>query len=453
MSPTFPTFVERFAAHMGRVPTLRRFRAFIANEDGASIVFIALTLPTLIGAMGLAAEVSYWRLHHRDMQNAADAAVIAAATNGGSDYAAEGRAIAAQYGFQDGSNNVTVTVSNPNTAPGCTTNCYTVAISGQVPLFLSQVVGYQGSATVNGQAASTIAASAVATSAPAYPYCILALASSGKQGMKTDGSPNSNLNGCNTMSDTASSCNGSNLNANFGDAVGANKNCGVVARSNSSPVADPYSDLAKNIPTDNCSSYPQETKKGNLPKANQWSGTSNFNGYKIVCGDQQLTGDAIMNATSSGILVIENGMLDTNGFTLSGTNLTIIFSGANNPNYQHIPTDTSSGSSGTLDIAGPTSGDWSGVAIYQDPKLTTNVDLTSAGNKPTWDISGLVYMPHSSVTLSGAINKATGGLSCFDLVVDNVTINGTGSIYKDNTQCPQAGLVQPKGGHRGTLVN
>jgi hypothetical protein len=81
------------------------------------------------------------------------------------------------------------------------------------------------------------------------------------------------------------------------------------------------------------------------------------------------------------------------------------------------------------------------------------VDISAAGNTPTWDISGLVYLPHASVTLSGAVNKSLSGFSCFDLVVDNILINGTGSIYKDNTQCPQAGLAQPTGGHRGSLVN
>jgi Flp pilus assembly protein TadG len=88
-------------------------RRFLRNEDGTSIIVIGLTLPALIGGMGLAAEVSYWRLHHRDMQNAADAAAIAAATNGGSGYDVEGKAVAAQYGFQDGTRNITVTVTNP----------------------------------------------------------------------------------------------------------------------------------------------------------------------------------------------------------------------------------------------------------------------------------------------------------------------------------------------------
>ena len=441
--------VERLAARLGNAATLERFRSFLGNEDGASIVIIALTLPALIGAMGLAAEVSYWHLNHRAMQNAADTAAIAAATNGGSGYAAEGAAVAAQLGFQSGTGNVTVTVSNPTTAAGCAANCYTVTISNQVPLFLSQVVGYQGSATVSGQPASTLVATAVATSAPAYPYCILALASSGKQGMKTDGSPNSNLNGCNTMSDTTSACNGSNLNANFGDAVGSNKNCGIVANSNTTAVSDPYASLASNIPTNTCGgSYPQEPTKKNdpaLPVSNQWPRPYNSGSNTVVCGDQQLTANTTMNNT---VLVIENGQLDTNGLTLSGTNLTIVFTGTKSASYQHIPTG-----GGTLDIAAPTTGNWKGVAIYQDPALTQNVDISAAGNTPTWDISGLVYLPHASVTLSGAINKSLNGYSCFDLVVDNILINGTGSIYKDNTQCPQAGLVQPSGGHRGTLVN
>jgi hypothetical protein len=188
-----------------------------------------------------------------------------------------------------------------------------------------------------------------------------------------------------------------------------------------------------------------------LPLSNQWSGTYNYSGYKVVCGDQQLTGDTSIYAPSGTVLVIENGQLDTNGFTFqntSGAGLTLVFSGTNNASYQHIPTG-----GGTLNISAPTSGDWKGVAIYQDPALTTNVDIAAAGNAPTWDISGLVYLPHSSVALSGAINKGGIGLRCFELVVDNLLVNGTTSIFKDNNQCAAAGLDQPRGGSRGKLVN
>jgi hypothetical protein len=147
--------------------------------------------------------------------------------------------------------------------------------------------------------------------------------------------------------------------------------------------------------------------------------------------------------------VIENGQLDTNGFTLMVTNTKVIFSGTNNSNYQHVPTG-----GGTLDISAPTSGTWSGVAMYQNPSLTTNVDISAAGNSPTWNISGLVYLPHSSVTLSGAVNKSAQGTTCFELVIDNILINGTGGIFANDSQCQAAGLTTlPQGGNRGALVN
>ena len=423
-------------------------RALSGDKRGASVVFIGLTLPVLIGALGLAAEVSYWQLHHRAMQNAADAAAIAAATNGGSGYASEAKAVAAQYGFSDGLNSIVVSATHANAAPGCTADCYVVTISDEVPLYLSEVVGYTGDTTVNNQPATTIAATAVATSKVSYAYCILALAGSGAQGITTNGAPKSDLNGCNVMSNTDATCNGHDLNANFGDAAGTNSGCGRIRHSVSSPITDPYSGIAANIPANSCSAYPQEPVAKTdppLPATNQLFGFYSTSGVKVVCGDQMLTADTTINNT---LLVIENGRLDTNGYKLSGSALTVVFAGANAANYQHTPTGN-----GTLDIAAPTSGAWSGIALYQAPTLTTNVDISAAGNSPTWNISGLVYLPHARVTLSGAVSKASNGATCFTLVIDNLTINGTGGIFANDNQCSSAGLPQPRGGHRGTLVS
>ena len=424
-------------------------RDFVNNQVGGTIIVIALLMPVLIGGMALAVEVSYWHWRHRAMQNAADAAAIAAATNDGSNYIAEGKAVAALYGFQDGSGNIAVSVSNPSTAAGCASNCYTVQVSDKVPLFLSQVVGYKGSTTVNGKGMTSLFAAAVATSGADTSYCILALASSGAQGITSNGAPKANLQGCNVMSNTGATCNGHNLNAAIGDAHGTNNGCGVTPNSNRPVVADPYSNLATNIRSNPCSSYPLEPAKKKdppLPSANQWSGSHSYGGgNQVVCGDMQLTGNTTIN---NAVLIIKNGQLDTNGHTLSGTNLTIVFTGTNGSSYQHIPTG-----GGTLDISAPTSGPWSGMTIYQDPNLTTNVNISAAGNSPTWNLSGMVYLPHSSVTLSGAVNKSASGATCFGMVVDNITINGTGSIFANDTQCKSAGLNLPEGGSRGTLVN
>jgi Flp pilus assembly protein TadG len=410
-------------------------------------VIVALAMPVLAGSMGLAAEASYWYVHQRGMQNAADAAAIAAATNGTATYAAEAQAVAAQFGFQNGSGNITVTATNPNTATGCAANCYVVIVADNVPLFLSQVLTGKTGTTA-------LAATSVARNGTAYPYCILALGSVTKD-ITSNGAPDANLNGCNVMSDTSATCNGGNLKANVGDAVGTNSGCGIVQNSNVTAVQDPYKGLASNIPADTCGSYPQETGKNKtVPNANQWSGSYTLSGYKIVCGDQKLTANTYISAPSNAVLVIENGRLDTNGFlfqTTVGSGLTIVFTGAaSNGSYQHYPSG-----SGTLDIAAPTSGTWKGMALYQDPNLVDtagNLDISYAGNNPTWDISGMVYLPHSSVTFSGAVNKASNGLSCFGLTVGDITINGTADMLS-NTQCAAAGVNLPQGGNRGTLVN
>ncbi len=432
---------EKFSpTHAG---CLRRFRA---DESGNVFLAVGLALPLLIGAIGLGAEVSYWRVLHRGMQEAADSAAIAAATNNSANYAAEGQSVAAQYSFTDGVNAVNVSVTNPVTAAGCAANCYVVTISKKVPLSLSQVIGYNGDTTVNGQKAKTIAATAVATVNHPIYFCILALATSGAQGIRTNGAPKSDLNGCNVMSDTSATCNGHNLNANYGGAATTNNGCGVKQYSNVDKVKDPYSGFASNIPSDNCGGvYPQEPQKKKdpaLPAANQWSGTfNNLGPTKVLCGDQQLIGNTTINNT---VLVIENGQLDTHGFTFQGNDTAVVFSGSNG-SYQHVPSG-----GGTLDINAPSTGPWTGVAIYQDPALTTGVDISAAGNSPTWNISGLVYLPHSSVTFSGAVSKSSQGATCFFMVIDNITINGTADIFANDNQC---NLKMPMGGSRGTLVN
>jgi hypothetical protein len=414
------------------------------DQRGTVAVIMGLLIVPLVGVLGVGFEVSNWYMNGRGMQNAADAAAIAAATNAGANYDVEAKAVAAQYGFVDGVNNITVTASNTATCPGGGNTCYGVTISRKVPLLVSQVVGYHGDTTLNGAAAKQLSSSAIA-SHPNTPvsFCLLAL---GPQGIRTNGAPKANM-ACDTMSNTGSTCHGSNLGAPIGAAHNTNNNCGVKAYSNVPVAADTYAALASNIPADSCGgSYPQEPgKKGSpLPASNQWSGSKSLpSGDTKFCGDLQLTGDVTIDTPPGGpgaVLTIFNGQLDTNGYkitTTNGSGLTVVFSGDNSGSYTHAPTG-----GGTLDIAAPTNGPWSGVAIYQDPKLTSGVDISAAGNTPAWEITGMVYLPNSSVTLSGAVNKAGFGKSCFAMTVKDITINGTGMILP-NGECIPAGVAMP----------
>jgi hypothetical protein len=457
------------------VDHVRRLRA---DERGSVAIIMGVLMIPLVGTLALGFEVSNWYMTTRAMQNAADAAAIAAALNGGPNYDVEARAVAASYGFVDGVNTVSVVPSNtaPCPAPIGGNNCYSVNISGFVPLLLSQVVGFKGDTTLNGSFEKKLSSAAVATGAQPDQLCMVALASSGAaQGIRTNGAPTGSMNGCNSMSNTAAQCNGSNLGLGVSFAVGSNNGCGNKQLSNP-PLADPYISLASNIPalaSSGCGgNYPQETKQGNaysLDASHQPLNLANLvvgntlrlvAGNNFVCGDQLLTGNVTVNTPlgQSSVLIIENGQLDLNGFkfqTSAGSALTIVFSGTNGGGYIHAPTDNTNGTGGVLDITPPTTGPWAGVAIYQDPNLTTGVDVSAAGNSPTWNITGLVYMPHASVTLKGAIDKSTSGQSCLVLIGDNFQISGNGGILKtDIGHCKAAGLTMPTSatGGRTALV-
>jgi Flp pilus assembly protein TadG len=448
---------------------LRRLRDLRRDRRGNVTVMMGFLLPPLIGTFGLGFEVANWYLITRSMQNAADSAAVAIATTAGNNYLTEARAVAAQYGFADGVSNVTVTASNTAACPGGGTTCYSVTITQTLSLFLSQVIRYTGNATLNGGAAQQLTSTAVATQATIQvPLCLLALGTSGAQDIVTNGNPKANMNDCSVMANTSARCNGSNLGAPYGLAHGTDNGCGVIQVSGVPQVTDPYASRASKIPLSagtSCGGFPQADKQGN--GATQWStawpptgAISLGNNTWVVCGDQQLTGNVTVNTPSGAVLIVENGWLDTNGKTLStaaGSGLTLVFSGTNGVSTHNFPTDTSGGAKGGLDIAAPTSGDWAGMAIYQDPSLTSGVDISQAGNGPTWKISGAVYLPHSNVTISGAIDKATNGSNCFVMVMDEVTINGTGDILAGDTAagCAAAGLNTPKASvpTRGQLVS
>ena len=432
------------------------------SKRGNITVMMAFLLPILVGVLGLGFEISIWYQRSHAMQNAADAAAIAAATNGDSNYDVEAKAVAALYGFIDGKGNVTVTASNAATCPDKSNVCYSVKITSWVQLYLSQVLGYEGQVGSDGTKQKALESTAVAKRTNGMDSVCLLTLDTGGQGIRSNGAPKANFSGCNVMSNSEARCNGSDLHADMVAAVGSNSGCGGTKISNVPIVKDPYAALASNIPQNTCKKYPQEPTQKNdppLPGTNVWSNqlinlSGNGIGSGMICGTLKLTGNVVVHTPDNktgATLVIENGDLDLNGYTIrtdNGSALTIVFSGTTGGNYTHIPRGA-----GTLDVMAPTSGPWSGVAIYQDPMLTNGVDIAEAGNNPTWDITGLVYLPHANVNFSGAVNKSSYGASCFVMVAYDVTISGTGSIAETGG-CRPAGLEMPSAEiwGRGQLV-
>jgi Flp pilus assembly protein TadG len=443
---------------------LRRVADFLWGRRADVAPLVALMLVPAIGALGLGGEVSSWFMINRAMQNAADSAALAAATNADATndsgavpmprYEREALAVTSSYGFTNGANNVVVTATNTAACPdGSGNKCYQVTINQPVQIYLVGITGYRGDTTINGQPAKTINASAIARP-PVIPlaFCLFSTATGNQNGIRSNGGSKVDLTGCNVMSNSNARCNGSNLLATFGVAVGSS-NCGVTPLPNQPVLADPYSLLAANIPANPCSpansttTYPQES--GVLPASNLLTGSLTWPASKIFCGDVKLTGNVNLTTASPGtVMVIENGRLDLNGFTLAtlpGSALTIIFTGPtiSGLSPSHFPTG-----GGDLNINGPTSGQWSGVTIYQDPNLPSGagIDISYAGNSPTWNLTGLVFISNANITLSGAVGKSGNGYNCFVLVDYTLLINGTGSVFANPlSECRSAGLTPPTG--------
>ena len=439
----------------------RRVTRLRTNERGTVAVMMAFLFPVLIAAFGLGFEITNWYLRTRAMQNAADAAAVAAATNASANYNVEAAAVAAQYGYVNGTNHVSVAASNAATCPaGVTPPCYSVTITSKVPLYLTEVIGYTGNATLSGAHVQSLTSAAVANQIIIQqPVCLLGLDTTGTA-VRSNGGPTTDFTGCTVMSNSASTCNGSNLKATMGIAHATNNGCGNRQVSNRPALSDPYAYMASNIPNNlptRCSnSYPQESKHGGTwSGGTTWSGsktltgTASLAGNTLICGDLRLTGDVTIDAPSGAVLYIENGLLDLQGYTLrtaNGSSVTLVFTGTNTGSYQHYPTDNSGGAKGTLDIQAPTGGPFPGMVIYQDPAVTRNVDFTYAGNNPTWDLTGGVYLPNADITISGVVNKSSNGANCFVMVAKDVLINGNGSFYSqspDGSGCKAAGLQMP----------
>jgi Flp pilus assembly protein TadG len=166
-----------------RPATTRRRQTLCQDEGGIIAILTALALTGIIGIVGLAVDVGMWYRTDRALQNAADAGVIAAALNGTNSYASEAKAVAAQYGFVDGVNGISITALNNQNCPDGATDCYLVTVAqASAPRFFSPVVSLFS---------PSFAGSAMASSSQTHSYCLLALAGSGTDpAIVTNGAPN-----------------------------------------------------------------------------------------------------------------------------------------------------------------------------------------------------------------------------------------------------------------------
>lgn len=411
----------------------RRMRRFAADQSGAYAVAAALSLPAVVGVLGLGAEASLDYMKHAALQAAADSAAFSAA-NGlaahASSLALEAYGVAATYGFVNGQKTVAVTVNNPPAAGAYTgeTKAVEVRINLAQPRFFTRIFSAQD---------VLVSARAVAIAARPGDGCVLALNKSASGAISGKGSTTVALNGCSVLANSnnagaISMVGASSLHAASVSVVGGISGADHITttdgiRTGTGAVPDPYSKLT--VPTFSGCTQTNFTGKG-----------KQVIGPGVYCGGMKINAGANITL-SPGVYILDGGGLSANGnATVSGDGVTLILTSSSGSNYA---TATINGGA-TVSLTAPTSGAWEGIVFYADRKAPTGTALKLNGGS-TQNFAGAIYAPTGEIMYAGG---ATNNNDCLHLVADTITFTGNSGLANN---CTKYG-TRPLGGTATALV-
>ena len=417
---------------------------FHRDECGQTIILVALSLPLILGFVGMATDVGSLFMDKRQMQTAADAAALAGAlniTNG--TWSSAAAAAGTANGFTNGTNGATVTVVN---GPTWTQSKYYLQSN-----YIEATVSKSESTiflAIFGFPKVTVAARAVATNQAPGNGCVFTLGTSGTD-LTVQGSLDINAPDCDFNIDSqdtngdaiAEVGKGGTINtSNVGVAGTISTGKNAYADFSPKPVGNvvPYSDplsgdayqfscttsggctCADSSTTPACSGNPATP----LPKtcttlALPNSGTVNltpgcYNGF---------------STTGTVSLALASGVYFFNGSINLGANTSFACAGcstlpiATGDGITMIFTSGSLNMGGTpnLDIAAPgDDGAFPGILYYQLDNTAAN--LTGNSNSV---IAGVFYAPKASMTMQGN----AGGQIYTDFVVNTLTLAGNPTFH------------------------
>jgi len=391
-------------------------RQGLRDESGQSLVLGTVCIFTLLAFAGLAIDVGQLRYQKRQMQAAADAAALAGAlelsTCGGTPDCAAMTAAAQSAVAENG-----LTVATPLTqctgAPSATgltlwvnngpcrlgstsadpnygnTQYVEAVLSSPVNTFFASVAGFKS---------MTVTVRAVATGAPA-DYCLVVSANNTSSSAPTGMTLNSSggiidATNCSVYDDSG----GPNaLESNPGATVDSTKfmvhgawspdNGGTFSSTPSTgapPLPDPLAYLTANndAPTPgSCTS--QSSTPGNGATLTPATFCSGFN-----------LNSGVAVSMSPGTYIIEGGVNIGSGATLSGSGVTLYFTGSG---------QLQANSNSTVSLSAPTSGSLAGILIWQ-ASSDSNAMIIDSGASSKFD--GAIYAPGAQLTLNAAGNTA-----------------------------------------------
>lgn len=411
---------------------LGRRMATLARARGGNVtVLFGMSLPVLLVASGAAVDYSTAASRRAQLQTAIDSAVVGGVVKPTAQRAGEAGALFSAH---------SVSVQPGVGAPAFVNEADSIFSGAVQASVANHVLG------VFGRSTTTVHARAKAKPSINDQACILTLGramTAGEDSMTFNGASSVDLAGCTLQSNTSMSCNGHTSGATRSLAVGSAGTCDQPV-DNAPAIPDIYADLASNIARQcGASAYNVSWSATSRPGAPRMvtvasGGVTRYH----VCGDLTLTGTHELN-TSGGdaILVVENGSVTIQrDAAISMSRMAIVLTG--DPARSHtIEFPQGNGQTASLSITPPTdvNDPWRGIAIYQDPALTANVDV-SWGPGANLRVDGVIYLPHADFAMSG--NAASNGSNCTKLVTDTLTVNGVVGFQQNDAGCEAIGMRQ-----------
>jgi hypothetical protein len=279
--------------------------------------------------------------------------------------------------------------------------------------------------------------------------CILSLGGglvTGEDSMTFNGGSNLDLAGCTLQSNTSMVCNGNTTAADLSLAVGIAAKC-TNAVSSTLPVPDIHAAIASHISREcGVSSWSNlvwtPASRPGFPKVVTVTYADRDEHH--VCGSLTLSGAGTLagvSTTRDTVIVVENGALvvDKNAL-ISAPRTAFVMVGTAGARHD-IDFPQGAGAAASLSVTPPLaeSNPWRSVALYQDPSLTGNVDM-SWGPGTSIYIDGLIYFPNANLTMSGSGNSNSS--DCTKLVVRTLTSNGSFNFSQSDSGCETIGLRQ-----------
>lgn len=376
---------------------------FKFNDKGNVAVIVALALPVIIAGAGFGIDAGYWRYDQVRLQQAADAAVYAAAVvkrAGGAYLVDTATNSAGSNGFTSSTD--TISVNAPSTATPNDANSVEVIVSRAEPRYFTAIFN---------NTPTNVRVSATASFSNGADACILALSPGAAKAADFAGNSSLTLSGCTVMSNSIASnalnvqgsakvtvpCMYATGGANLGGTTTLTS-CASV-KTQQPPVADPYKSLIMPTVSGSCQ--------------NQGNGaTLNPGNY---CG---LTFKKNVNL-NPGVYIVNGGNLTINaGAVVSGTGVTF---------YLVNGAGVSVNGNSDLQLSAPTSGGYSGFLLISDRSNTSWITIN--GNN-TSTITGAIYAPDASVSYIGNFSGQSG---CTQIVAQTVTWSGSTTFNDDCT--------------------